>query len=135
MNDMQKLFQQMMESGQAMARSMNPAMESFDPKAIVDAWPTMPRAAMEAAFGDQFNPGGLDAKTRLLLTLGALTVQGAIAEPQIRLTVRHALEAGASPQEIAETVAQMSVFAGVPAMMKAMEIARGTIAENQESEQ
>ena len=46
--------------------------------------------------GKTFNPDGLDAKTRLLLTLAGLTMQGAQAEPQIRLTVRHALEAGAT---------------------------------------
>ena len=37
----------------------------------------------------------------MLLTLGALTILGAQAEAQIRLTVRHALEAGATKQEIA----------------------------------
>ncbi len=55
--------------------------------------------------GKGINPDGLDAKTRLLLTLQGLTIQGAQAEPQIRLTVRHAVEAGATTQEIAETIA------------------------------
>jgi len=82
---------------------------------------------MEAFMGKQFNPEGLDSKTRLLLTLQGLTIQGAIAEPQIRLTVRHALAAGATKQEIAETIAQAAMFGGVPAMNKAMELARETI--------
>ena len=86
-------------------------------------WPTMPRDLMETMMGKTFNPEGLDAKTRLLLTLGALTILGAQAEAQIRLTVRHALEAGATKQEIAETIAMMGVFGGVPAMSKAMELA------------
>ncbi|MEM8803393.1 MAG: carboxymuconolactone decarboxylase family protein, partial [Pseudomonadota bacterium] len=86
-------------------------------------WPTMPRDVMETMMGKTFNPDGLDAKTKLLLTLGALTMLGAQAEAQIRLTVRHALEAGATHQEIAETIAMMGVFGGVPAMSKAMEIA------------
>jgi 4-carboxymuconolactone decarboxylase len=73
--------------------------------------------------GKTINPGGLDARTRLLVTLAGLTVQGAQAEPQIRLTVRHAREAGASKQEIAETIAVAGLFGGVPAMTKAMELA------------
>jgi 4-carboxymuconolactone decarboxylase len=41
--------------------------------------------------------------------------------------VRHALEAGATKQEIAETIAQAAMFGGVPAMNKAMELARQAI--------
>ena len=46
------------------------------------------------------------------------------AEAQIRLTVRHALEAGVTKQEIAETIALVGVFGGIPAMTKAMDLAR-----------
>jgi 4-carboxymuconolactone decarboxylase len=40
------------------------------------------------------------------------------------MTVRHALEAGATKDEIAETIAQMAMFAGIPSMTRAMEFAR-----------
>jgi 4-carboxymuconolactone decarboxylase len=40
-------------------------------------WPTVPAEMLEAFWGKQFNPEGLDAKTRLLLTLQGLTIQGA----------------------------------------------------------
>ena len=91
--------------------------------------PTMPAELQEAFFGKGLNPSGLDAKTRLLLTLAALTVQGAIAAPLIRITVRYALEVGATEQEIAETIGQMSVFAGLPAATKALELAQSAIAD------
>ena len=39
-----------------------------------------------------------------------LTVTGASADSQIRLTVRHLLEAGATSQEIAETLAVAGLF-------------------------
>ena len=94
--------------------------------------PTLPADVLESFFGKGMNPEGLDAKTRLLLTLGGLTVTGAHAEPQIRITVRQALESGATEQEIAETIAQMSMFAGVPAMTKALSLARAVIAEAKE---
>ncbi len=132
MNDFAKLFQQMMEQSQEMAKAMNPALEKFQFPDFSAMMPTMPKEAMEMSFGKTFNPGGLDAKTRLFVTLGALVAQGAQLEQQIRLTVRHAIEAGATPQEIAEVIGQMSVFGGVPAMTKAMQIAQSAIAETEE---
>ena len=39
------------------------------------------------------------------------------------MTIRQAIEAGATKREIAETIYQMSMFAGLPAMQKALEIA------------
>ncbi len=124
-------FEAMMRMGQDWAKSVNPALESFTPKGFEALWPTMPKEVMETFMGKTFNPEGLDAKTRLLLTLGALTILGAQAEAQIRLTVRHAVEAGATPQEVAETIAQMGAFGGVPAMTKAMELAREILEEDE----
>jgi 4-carboxymuconolactone decarboxylase len=123
MTDQNNPFAAMMKMGQDWARAMNPALESFTPKDFEKFIPTMPRDVMEMFMGKTINPGGLDARTRLLVTLAGLTVQGAQAEPQIRLTVRHAREAGASKQEIAETIAVAGLFGGVPAMTKAMELA------------
>ena len=123
MSDAQNPFAAMMAMGQEMAKTLNPALESFTPQGFEALWPTMPKDMMETVMGKGLNPEGLDAKTKLLLTLGALTMLGAQAEAQIRLTVRHALEAGATKQEIAEAIAMMGVFGGIPAMTKAMELA------------
>lgn len=119
----QNPFEAMMKMSQDWAKSMNVDMEAFTPKGFENLWPTMPAETMEMFFGKGINPDGLDAKTRLMLTLAGLTVLGAQAEAQIRLTVRHLVEAGATKQEIAEVIAQMGMFAGVPAMSKAMELA------------
>ena len=134
MNDaFSRLFQQMLVSGQEMARAFNPALEQVDTKAFEKLVPTMPADVLEMWFGRTFNREGLDAKTRLLLTIGAITVQGALAEPQLRLTIRQALEAGATKREIAETIYQMSMFAGLPAMQKALEIAASVYDEEDEA--
>ena len=119
----QNPFEAMMKMSQDWAKSMNVDMAAFTPKGFENLWPTMPAETMEMFFGKGINPDGLDAKTRLMLTLAGLTVLGAQAEAQIRLTVRHLVEAGATKQEIAEVIAQMGMFAGVPAMSKAMELA------------
>jgi len=126
-------FDAMMKMGQEWAKQVNPALESFAPKGFEDMFPTMPKDVMEAFMGKGINPEGLDAKTKLLLTLQGLTIAGANAEPQIKLTVRHALEAGATKQEIAETIAQAGMFGGVPAMTKAMELATDVLDKDQET--
>ena len=127
-----KMIQQMMESGQEMLRAFNPALEGMKVGGFDKLFPTMPADIMEMWFGKTFNREGLDAKTRLFLTLAALTVLGAQAEPQIKATVRHALEAGATEREIAEVIWQMSMFGGLPAMQKALELAQGVFAEKKE---
>ena len=123
MSDATNPFAAMMVQSQEWLKSMNPALEQFTPKGFEALFPTMSKDMMETFMGKTFNPEGLDAKTRLLLTLAGLTVMGAQAEAQIRMTVRHALEAGATKQEIAEAIAMMGAFGGLPAMTKAMELA------------
>ena len=117
-------FEEMMRMGQQWAKAMNPALENFTPKGFEALWPTLPKDLMEAMMGKTFNPEGLDAKTKLLVTLAGLTILGAQAESQMRMTVRHAIEAGATKQEVAGTGALAGVVGGAPAMTKAMELAR-----------
>lgn len=133
MSDKTNPFEALMSQSQAWTKALNPALEAFTPKGFETLWPTMPKEVMETFMGKTFNPEGLDAKTRLLLTLGGLTVMGAQAEAQVRMTVRHALEAGATHQEIAETIAQMGAFGGIPAMTKAMELAREVMNDTSEN--
>jgi 4-carboxymuconolactone decarboxylase len=123
MSDPSNPFEAMMKMGQDMAKTMNPALEAFTPKGFENMMPTMSAEMMEQFMGKGVSPEGLDAKTRLLLTLTGLTIQGAQGEAQIKLTVRHLVEAGATKQEIAETIAQAAMFGGVPAMSKAMGLA------------
>ncbi len=129
-----KMMSQMMEQGQEMVRAFNPALENMQVKGFDQMFPTMSKDMMEMWFGKTFNREGLDAKTRLLVTLAALTVLGAQAEPQLKMTVRHALQAGATEREIAEVIWQMSMFGGLPAMQKALETAQAVFAEVKEKD-
>ena len=127
-----KIFQQMMEQGQQMAAAFKPALEGVDVKGFEKLFPTMPKEMLEAWFGKTFNPEGLDARPRLLVPIAALPVLGAQAEQQFKLTVRQALSAGATKREVAEVIWQMSMFGGLPAMQKALEIAQSVFAETEE---
>jgi 4-carboxymuconolactone decarboxylase len=131
--DFTKLFQTMIAQSQEMARAFNPALESFNTAALEKMIPVLPKDMLELFFGRTFNREGLDARTRLLVTLAGQVVLGAQADAPVRVTIRHALEAGATQREIAETIFQMSMFGGVPAMTRALEIAQGVFDETQDS--
>ncbi|WP_299653943.1 carboxymuconolactone decarboxylase family protein [uncultured Tateyamaria sp.] len=123
MQEMTKAFPQM--------AAFDPS-KGFDPKMFETLWPTMPKDVMETWFGNAFNENGLDAKTRLLITLAGLTMQGAQADSAIRQTVRHAREAGATDQQISETLGMMAMFAGVPAMTRAMGLAQEVMGDDED---
>jgi 4-carboxymuconolactone decarboxylase len=123
MTDPVNPFEAMMRQAQEMAKAF-PAMDAFSPKGFEAMMGLMPKEMMETFFGNKLNPDGLDAKTRLLLTLAGLTMQGAQNDVAVRQTVRHAIEAGAHKQQIIETIGQMSAFAGIPAMTRALQLAQ-----------
>lgn len=127
-------FDAMMKQAQEMAKAVNPALQSFSPQGFEKLWPTMPKDMMEMMFGNAVNKGGLDAKTRLLLTLAGLTMQGAQNDTALRQTLRHLAEAGATRQEIVETIGQMSMFAGLPAAARASSLAEEVLNEEKEAD-
>ncbi len=134
MTDTSNPLATMMLQAQEMAKAFNPAAAGFSPQALEKLWPTMSKELMEKTFGKGLSKEGLDAKTRLLLTLAGLTMQGAQNETQLRMTVRHVMAAGATKDEVTETIAQMSMFAGVPSMTRAMEFAQGVLSETKDDE-
>ena len=133
--DFTKIFAAMMAQGQEMAKAFAPGLENFDAKAFEKMFPAMPKEMLEMWFGKTFNPEGLDARTRFLVTIAAQTVLGPVGEPQLRLTIKNGLAAGATKREVAEVIWQMSMFGGVPATQKALEIAQGVFAETAEPEE
>lgn len=132
--DFTKMIAAMMEQGQKMAQAFMPGMENLDTKAFEKFFPAMPPELLEMWFGKTFNPEGLDARTRFLVTIAALTVLGPVGEPQLNLTIKNALSAGATKREVAEVIWQMSMFGGLPATQKALEIAQAVFAEVEEKD-
>ena len=122
-DDFAAMMKKMMEQGQDMARAFTSSLGEV---------PAMSKDMLETFFGKTYNPEGLDARTRFLVTVAALTVLGPVGEPQMKLTVQNALAAGATKREIAEVIWQMSMFGGLPAMQKALEIAQGVFTETEE---
>ena len=129
--DFTKMFAAMLAQGQEMAKAFTPSFEGVDVKAFEKLFPAMPKELLEAWFGKTFNPEGLDARTRFLVAVAAQTVLGPVGEPQLKPTIRNALAAGATKREVAEVIWQMSMFGGMPAMQKALEIAQAVFAETE----
>ena len=90
---------------------------------LEDIAPDLGRYIVEFAYGDIFARPGLDLKTREFATVAALTAMGTAA-PQLKVHMQAASRVGATRQEIVETIMQMIPYAGFPAALNAVTIAR-----------
>lgn len=81
---------------------------------------------IDFSYGDVMTRPGLDLRSRQLATIAALTALGH-AQPQLRVHIEGALKVGCRPQEIIEVILQMAVFAGFPAAINALTLAREVI--------
>jgi 4-carboxymuconolactone decarboxylase len=94
--------------------------------------PDLSRYVIEFPFGDIFSRPGLDLRTREMVTVAALTALGN-AEPQLKDHINGALNVGCSQEEIVEVIIQMAVYAGFPAAIRAMNIAKTAFSERAKS--
>ena len=81
---------------------------------------------VDFSYGDVLSRPGLDWRTRQLATIAALTALGN-AQPQLKVHIEGALNVGCRAQEVIETILQMAVFAGFPAAVNALVVAREVI--------
>jgi len=96
--------------------------------ALQDICPDLARYVIEFPFGDIYPRPGLDLKTRELITVSSLTAMGHCL-PQLKVHLHGALNVGCSKDEITETILQMAVYAGFPAALNAMFMAKEVFAE------
>ncbi len=76
----------------------------------------------ESVFGDLYGRETLDLKTRVLVTLVALSVQGRGA--QLRGYVKGARRLGWTREEIVEAIVQLAPYQGVPLTHDALAVAK-----------
>lgn len=112
------------ERGRELAERLNPGAEQVL-AARYDGW--LPGAMAETvlghAFGAVYAREGLELKTRLLVTVGALAAMGGQTRPQLKVNIASALRAGATPREISEAIFQMHLYGGMPAAVNALNAA------------
>lgn len=99
-------------------------------EAISEVAPLFAKVNVETAFGELYGEDDslLDQKTRELITVGALTVQG-FSMPQLKLHIESALRVGASKEAIVETITQMIAYCGFPAATNAIMVAKAVFQE------
>ena len=95
--------------------------------------PDLGRYIVEFGFGDIYSRPGLDLKSREIATVAALTAMGNAA-PQLKVHINAALNVGVSKTEIVEIIIQMVAYAGFPAALNAMALAKEVFAERETGE-
>ena len=92
-------------------------------ESLRDIAPDLAQWVVEFSYGDVMSRPGLDRRSRQFATIAALTALGH-AQPQLKVHIKGALNVGCKPQEIIEVIMQMAVFAGFPAAINALNVAR-----------
>ncbi|WP_295870773.1 carboxymuconolactone decarboxylase family protein [uncultured Zhongshania sp.] len=78
--------------------------------------------------GDMYARDVLPKTTRQLVAIAALSATG--KQDELKLHIHAALNVGCTPQEISESIFQIGVYAGFPAMNNALLTLRGVLEEN-----
>lgn len=90
--------------------------------------PDMVNFIIQHAYGSIYSRKNLEAKYRQIATISALTVKGT-AQPQLAFHIKAGLSAGLSKEEIIETIILMSVYAGFPASINGVNVAKSVFEE------
>lgn len=111
-------------------------LNKLDPKAderlrssLNDIAPDFERYVVEFGFGDLYSRPGLDAKSRQIAIIAALTSLGT-AVPQLKLHIDIGLNVGLTREQIVEVIMQMAVYAGMPAVLNGLVAAKETFAQH-----
>jgi 4-carboxymuconolactone decarboxylase len=81
------------------------------------------RFIIDFSYGDAISRLGLDYRSKELATVALLTALET-AQPQLKVHINAALNVGASRDEIVEVIQQMAVYAGFPAALNGIAVAR-----------
>lgn len=95
---------------------------------LKDIAPDLAEWIISFSYGDVMARTGLDKRSRQFATVAALTAMGT-ATPQLRVHIHGALNVRCQPSEIVEVILQMAVYAGFPAAINGLNIAREVFQE------
>jgi 4-carboxymuconolactone decarboxylase len=88
-----------------------------------DISPELGRYTVDFLFGDAYDTDKLDAKSREIAIISSLITLGNAPTP-LKIHINGALNVGCSREEIIQIIIQMAVYAGFPAAINAIRIAR-----------
>ena len=92
--------------------------------------PDFARYLIEFPFGDIYSRPSSDLKSREIAVVAALTALGNSA-PQLKVHIQGAINVGVSRAEVVETIMQMAVYAGFPAALNGLSVAKEVFAQGE----
>ncbi|MCH7926968.1 MAG: carboxymuconolactone decarboxylase family protein [Deltaproteobacteria bacterium] len=88
-----------------------------------DIAPDMVNYLMEFVFGEISSRPGLDMRAREITAVAALTALGT-APTQLKVHIKGALNCGCNREEVTEVIMQTLVYAGFPAALTGLRLAK-----------
>ena len=116
------------EQGLKKLEEISPGAAERTAASLNDVAPDMVRYLMEFVFGEISSRPGLDMKSREITAVAALTALGT-APNQLRVHIKGALNCGCTREEVIEIIMQTLVYAGFPAALTGIRLAKEVFQE------
>lgn len=96
--------------------------------ALGDIAPDFARLIIEFPYGDIYSRPGLSPKERQIATIASLVTLGN-APTELKAHLQGSVNVGCTREELVEVIMQMAVYAGFPAALNALLVAKDVFAE------
>lgn len=107
---------------------ISPGAAARTKASLDDVAPDMVRYLMEFVFGEISSRPGLDMRAREITAVAALTALGT-APNQLKVHIKGALTCGCTREEVIEVLIQTLVYAGFPAALTGLRLAKEVFKE------
>ncbi|MEW6145654.1 MAG: carboxymuconolactone decarboxylase family protein [Thermodesulfobacteriota bacterium] len=107
---------------------ISPGASKRTAESLGDIAPDMVRYMMEFVFGEISSRPGLDMKSREITAVAALAAIGT-APNQLKIHIKGALNCGCTREEVVEVLIQVLVYAGFPATLNGLRLAKEVFQE------
>ena len=114
--------------GLEILEGISPGASKRTAESLGDIAPDMVRYMMEFVFGEISARPGLDMKLREITAMAALAAIGT-APNQLKIHIKGALNCGCTREEIVEVLIQVLVYAGFPAALTGLRLAKEVFQE------
>lgn len=114
--------------GLELLEKVSPGASKRTAESLNDIAPDMVRYMMEFVFGEVSSRPGLDMKSREITAMAALAALGT-APNQLKIHIKGALNCGCTREEVVEVLIQVLVYAGFPAALNGIRLAKEVFQE------
>ena len=114
--------------GLELLEKVSPGASKRTAESLNDVAPDMVRYMMEFVFGEVSSRPGLDMKSREITAMAALAALGT-APNQLKIHIKGALNCGCTRDEVVEVLIQVPVYAGFPAALNGIRLAKEVFQE------